>query len=87
MFVRTQATKFTADFVDQRIETFLKWFVTDKLQNLTDEEYKATVDSLITSWSRPDLNLSNEVDRNWAQIYWQEYAFDINERNIGTRIF
>ena len=84
MFVRTQATKFTADFVDQRIETFLKWFVTDKLQNLTDEEYKATVDSLITSWSRPDLNLSNEVNRNWAQIYWQEYAFDINERNIAA---
>jgi len=82
MFVRTQATKFSADYVDGRIETFLKWFVTDKLQNLTDDEYKSTVDSLITSWSRPDLNLGDEVERNWAQIYWQEYAFDISERKI-----
>merc|ERR1719414_2314956 len=32
MFVRTQATKFSADFVDQHIETFLKSFVNDKLQ-------------------------------------------------------
>merc|ERR1712062_362161 len=84
MFVRTQATKFTADFVDQRIETFLKWFVTDNLQKLTNDEYKATVDSLITSWSKPDLTLSKEVDRNWGQIYWQQYAFDINERNIAA---
>jgi len=84
MFVRTQATKFSADFVDQHIETFLKSFVNDKLQNLTNDEYKATVDSLIKSWSRPDLTLSEEVDQNWCQIYWQQYAFDINERNIAA---
>jgi nardilysin len=84
MSVTTQATKFTADFVDQRIETFLKWFVNDKLQNLTNDEYKATVDSLIKSWSRPNLTLSEEVDLNWGQIYWQQYAFDIDEKNIAA---
>ena len=84
MYVRTQATKFTADYVDERIETFLKWFATDKLPNITDSEFKATVDSLITSWSRPDLTLGDEVSGHWGHILRKDYAFDINERMISA---
>jgi hypothetical protein len=34
-----QATKFSAEHVDSRIEAFVDWFTDDKLANLSDEDF------------------------------------------------
>ena len=45
--VNTQATKFSADHVNARIEAFLEWFIEEKLGNLDDAEFEETVATLI----------------------------------------
>ena len=45
--VNTQATKFSADHVNGRIEAFLEWFIEEKLGNLDDAEFEETVATLI----------------------------------------
>jgi nardilysin len=45
--VNSQATKFSADHVNERIEAFLQWFVDNKLKKLEDEEFNHFVTTLI----------------------------------------
>jgi len=80
--VNSQATKFSADHVNERIESFLTWFVEDKLANLKDEEFDHFVDTLIKAKKEADVSLSEEVDRNWAEIASGEYLFDRHEKTI-----
>ena len=60
-----QATKFTADFVDERIEAFVSWFLEDKVKNLSDEEYAEVVSTLVKMQKQADVTLTEEFDRNW----------------------
>ena len=60
-----QATKFTADFVDDRIEAFVSWFLADKVNNLSDEEYAEVVSTLVKMQKQADVTLTEEFDRNW----------------------
>lgn len=82
VFVNSQATKFTTDFVHERMEAFLKWFVTDKLANLSDEEYDETVATLIKVQTAADVTLSEEFNRNWSEMKEREYAFDRKNRLV-----
>ena len=45
--VNSQATKYSAGHVDERIEAFLEWFVDDKLKKLEDDEFDDMVATLI----------------------------------------
>ena len=81
--VNSQATKFTADHVNERIEAFLKWFVDEKLANLEDNEFNHFVDTLIKAKKEADVTLSEEVDRNWAEVSSCEYLFDRHEKIIA----
>ena len=74
--VNSQATKFTADFVDERIEAFLSWFCTEKLSNLTNEDFNSAITTLITMKSQADVTLKEEFDRHWSEIANGEYFFD-----------
>jgi nardilysin len=74
--VNTQATKFSVDHVDTRIESFLEWFVNDKLAKITDEDFNDVIRTLIKQKSQADVTLSQEFCRNWAEIQSREYLFD-----------
>ena len=80
--VNSQATKFTADHVNERIESFLTWFVEEKLANLKDSEFDHFVATLIKAKKEADVSLSQEVDRNWAEVASGEYLFDRHEKTI-----
>jgi len=78
--VNTQATKFTADHVDQRIENFFQEFLAD---HLTEEAVAEAVSSLIKLKLRADVTLEEEVGRNWQEIMSKEYVFNRNEREVA----
>ena len=80
--VNTQATKFTPDHVDTRIEAFLEWFVREKLEQLDDEEFNQAVTTLVKLKSQVDVTLAEEVNRNWSEIVSREYMFDRRETEI-----
>jgi secreted Zn-dependent insulinase-like peptidase len=77
-----QATKFTPDHVDERIEAFIYSFLNKKLQNLSDEEFNTAVQTLIKQNREPDITLNNEFSRNWYEISSQDYLFDRREKEI-----
>ena len=77
-----QATKFTPNFVDERIEAFIDWFINDKLKKLTDEEFETVVKTLIKKRTEVDVNLHQEFWRNWNEIVDQEYLFDRRDKEI-----
>ena len=60
-----QATKFTPEFVDERIEAFVDWFIGDKLSKLTDGDYETAIATLVKEQKTADVKLSEEFDRNW----------------------
>ena len=60
-----QATKFSADHVDDRIEAFVEWFIQEKLEKLTDEEYQSVISTLVKTQKTADVTLSEEFERNW----------------------
>ena len=64
-----QATKFTADFVDERIEAFVDWFLGDKLKKLEDAEYESTIATLVKAQKTADVTLSEEFNRNWSAFF------------------
>jgi len=82
VYVNSQATKFTADHVQERIEVFLDWFVNDKLAKLTDEEYEETVATLVKTQTTADVTLSEEFNRNWGEMREREYCFDRKEKLV-----
>ncbi|XP_066480486.1 nardilysin-like [Tiliqua scincoides] len=79
--VITQATKYNTELVEKKIEDFLGQFE-KKLQNLTDEEFKAQVSALIKIKQTDDSHLGEEVERNWNEILTQQYVFDRLAREI-----
>ncbi|OCT82739.1 nardilysin [Xenopus laevis] len=81
--VETQATKFSSEFVDQKIEEFLVLYG-DRIANMTDEEFKTQVKALIKKKECEDPNLGEEVDRNWNEVESQQYLFDRLVREINA---
>ena len=74
--VNTQATKFTPDHVDQRIEAFFKSFISEQL---TEKNVAQAVQSLIKLKLAADITLDEEMNRNWQEILGKEYVFDRHE--------
>uniref|UniRef100_A0A8B9L1E8 Nardilysin convertase n=1 Tax=Astyanax mexicanus TaxID=7994 RepID=A0A8B9L1E8_ASTMX len=79
--VETQATKFSTDFVENKIEEFLVNFG-EKLTNLTDEAYQAQVTALIKLKECEDTQLGEEVDRSWFEVVTEQYMFDRLSKEI-----
>ncbi|XP_066503418.1 nardilysin b [Hoplias malabaricus] len=79
--VETQATKFSTDFVENKIEEFLVNFG-EKLTNLTDEAFQTQVTALIKLKECEDTHLGEEVDRNWFEVVTQQYVFDRLSKEI-----
>lgn len=80
--VNSQATKFTAEHVDERIEAFVDWFTLTKLAELSDEEFAQIVTTLIKGKKTADVTLEEEVNRNWNEIVSGEYFFNRFAREV-----
>ena len=70
------------EHVDNRIEAFLEWFVKEKLEVLSDGEFKKTIMTLVKDKCKADVTLSDEFYRNWIEILDNEYIFDRKQREI-----
>jgi len=77
--VNTQATKFTAQHVEMRIENFFSEFLSEQLG---EDCVAEAVTSLIKLKSRADVTLEEEVGRNWQEIMSKEYVFNRNAREV-----
>ncbi|TNN59534.1 Nardilysin [Liparis tanakae] len=72
--VETQATKFSTEFVEAKIEEFLVSFG-ERLSGLSEEAFRTQVTALIKLKECEDAHLGEEVDRNWFEVVTQQYVF------------
>lgn len=61
--------------VDGKIQKFLLKFY-DDLKNLKVEELEELRQSAMRQKLQADLQLREEVDRNWEEVYTEEHMFD-----------
>ncbi|XP_071572686.1 nardilysin [Temnothorax nylanderi] len=79
--VHTQADKYTTEHVDQRIEEFLKSF-NKILEDFSEEELDDVKEALRKLKQCADIDLEEEVSRNWTEITKWRYMFDRLEREV-----
>ncbi|KAM8875108.1 nardilysin-like [Spinachia spinachia] len=72
--VETQATKFSTELVEAKIEEFLVSFG-ERLSGLSEEAFRTQVTALIKLKECEDAHLGEEVDRNWFEVVTQQYVF------------
>uniref|UniRef100_A0A673C557 Nardilysin-like n=1 Tax=Sphaeramia orbicularis TaxID=375764 RepID=A0A673C557_9TELE len=80
--VETQATKFSSEFVEAKIEEFLVSFG-ERLSGLSEDAFKTQVTALIKLKECEDAHLGEEVDRNWFEVVTQQYVFDRLNKETG----
>lgn len=81
--VNSQESKFTADYVDERIENFRK----ELLQIITEksnEDFEQYKQSLILIKLTEDTDLKDEIARNWAEVTSDEYIFDRVQQEVNA---
>uniref|UniRef100_A0A3Q3FKL6 Coenzyme PQQ synthesis protein F-like C-terminal lobe domain-containing protein n=1 Tax=Labrus bergylta TaxID=56723 RepID=A0A3Q3FKL6_9LABR len=85
--VETQATKFSTEFVEAKIEEFLVSFG-ECLSGLSEEAFKTQVTALIKLKECEDAHLGEEVDRNWFEVVTQQYVFKrLNKEIEALKVF
>jgi nardilysin len=73
--VNAQATKHSTEYVDGRIEEFIKQ-MSQLLANMSPEAFERTKQDLIKTKRCADTHLGEEFYRNWFEIYDEDYTFD-----------
>ncbi|XP_076582903.1 nardilysin b [Chaetodon auriga] len=85
--VETQATKFSTEFVEAKIEEFLDSFG-ERLSSLSEEAFRSQVTALIKLKECEDAHLGEEVDRNWFEVVTQQYVFKrLNKEIEALKLF
>ncbi|XP_018306510.1 nardilysin [Mycetomoellerius zeteki] len=79
--VCTQADKYATEYVDKKIDEFLRWFKYN-LKKFTEEELNLYKEMFLKSRLRDDVTLEDEVNRNWKAIVKRTYIFDLYEQEI-----
>ncbi|KAJ8277501.1 hypothetical protein GJAV_G00075860 [Gymnothorax javanicus] len=79
--VETQATKFSTDLVEKKMEEFLVSFG-QKMAALSDRAFKTQLKALVRLKECEDTHLGEEVDRNWSEVITQQYVFDRLSKEI-----
>ncbi|XP_075901317.1 nardilysin-like isoform X2 [Nelusetta ayraudi] len=72
--VETQATKFSSEFVEVKIEEFLQVFG-QRLSSLSRDAFRSQVRALIQLKQCEDAHLGEEVERHWFEVVTQQYIF------------
>lgn len=79
--VDCQATKYTTEYVDERIEEFL--IHSQRLfEEMTEDQLDQIKEDLIKTKEVADDHLQEEVSRNWEEIVTDDYMFDRNKQEI-----
>ncbi|KAJ6636738.1 Nardilysin [Pseudolycoriella hygida] len=73
--VNSQENKFSAEYIDERIEAF-RVALLSIIRETCDEEFEQYKESVLKIKLSDDNNLSDEVSRNWTEITTNEYAYD-----------
>ncbi|XP_049824034.1 nardilysin isoform X2 [Aethina tumida] len=81
IMINTQATKYTTQHIDSRIESFVK-HVRNLLKRLKKDELEELKTTLIKMKRTKDVDMKQEVDRNWSEITEGHYMFDRLEKEI-----
>ncbi|XP_033478033.2 nardilysin-like [Epinephelus lanceolatus] len=85
--VETQATKFSTELVEAKIEEFLVSFG-ERLSGLSEEAFRTQVTALIKLKECEDAHLGEEVDRNWFEVVTQQYVFKrLNKEIEALKLF
>ncbi|XP_018370249.1 PREDICTED: nardilysin-like [Trachymyrmex cornetzi] len=79
--VYINAGEYTTEYVDKKIDKFLKWFKND-LEKITEEELDVYKEMFLKSRPQDDANIENAVERNWKEIVKRTYIFDFHEQEI-----
>ncbi|RZB40351.1 nardilysin-like, partial [Asbolus verrucosus] len=79
--VNAQATKNSTQYVDSRIEKFIKQ-ASDLLVNMSAKSFEETKRDLIKMKQCTDVHLKEEVNRNWSEIIDDDYIFDRLKQEI-----
>eukprot|EP00051_Salpingoeca_urceolata_P018944 m.270331 g.270331 ORF g.270331 m.270331 type:complete len:940 (-) comp19313_c0_seq1:120-2939(-) len=74
VFVQTQAHKFSAQDVNQRIDAFLHNFA-EVLQNYDKDVFRGAVDALAADKRQPTLSMGSESYRLWYEIGDRAFLF------------
>ncbi|XP_014476747.1 PREDICTED: nardilysin-like isoform X2 [Dinoponera quadriceps] len=77
----TQADKYTTEYVDVRIEEFIKSFA-ETIEKTTEDELNSFKETLKKKKLCADVHLKQEFDRNWDEIENEDYMFDMLEREV-----
>jgi len=74
---------FRINYVDKKIQEFLAKF-NDDLKKLSPKELEELRESAMRQKLQADLQLREEVDRNWEEVYTTDHIF--NRRQIEVII-
>ncbi|XP_012270800.1 nardilysin isoform X2 [Orussus abietinus] len=81
--VCTPVEKFSTDHVDERIEIFLKSFL-EKLNDMPAKEFEDLKKALAKLKQCVDVQLKQEVDRNWGEIKSRNYMFGKLDKELAA---
>jgi len=76
-----QAYQYTTEYLDKKIDEFLRWFK-NIMEQLTEKELDVYKERFLKSRSYDDANLEEEAERNWKEIMTCTYMFDLHEQEI-----
>ncbi|XP_053484659.1 nardilysin isoform X1 [Ictalurus furcatus] len=79
--VETQATKFSTEHVEMKMEEFLQSFG-ETLAALTDDAFRSHVTALVKLKQCEDTHLGEEVERHWNEVITQQYVYDRLQHEI-----
>lgn len=79
--ILSQESKFTSEYIDDRIENFLNEFLTI-LTNMPDEEFLVYKKSQEKALMIDDNRLEIELARNWTEIQTNRHRFDKNVKAL-----
>lgn len=67
--------KFTTEYIDERIDCFVKSFFVS-LNQMSKTEFDARIEDFVKMKKCEDVNLRDEVERNWFAIVTGSSIFD-----------
>ena len=78
---QVQSPNKSPEYISRMITEFLK-DNHEAISNITEEEFQKHVNSLLNMLKAKDLKLSSEVSRNFIEIKYKDYCFDVCEKQI-----
>lgn len=79
--VSSQEDKHSFPEVIEKMNFFMDVVARKAVEELTDDEFETTRDARVKMLTAEDLDLDDEVTRNWLEIKKLYYVFDRNELN------